>query len=119
MQLFEYLFTYQSDKKSKIDENKILLATARASRKKAAELEKSQGILAFIIFVKYCILNLYDDLYVNTHIDICILISMRIYICIYLFDVNHSAIYTCVFTYINIWRCNIFIILSDFRKRRS
>jgi hypothetical protein len=51
MQLFEYLFTYQSDKKSKIDENKILLATARASRKKAAELEKSQGILAFIFFV--------------------------------------------------------------------
>ena len=51
MQLFEYLFTYQSDKKMKIDENKILLAAARLSRKKAMEFEKSQGDL--YIFFKY------------------------------------------------------------------
>lgn len=75
MQLFEYLFTYQSDKKSKIDENKILLATARASRKKAAELEKSQGFF----FVKFFALNICNDLYLNKQIDICILICMRIY----------------------------------------
>lgn len=52
MQLFEYLFTYQSDKKSKIDENKILLAAARASRKKAAAgAEKSQGSFNFMYLI--------------------------------------------------------------------